>query len=292
MVLKVFRFDASGCNGCDIEILSAVLNPEYGITGIEVVDAPEKAQAMIVTGGGNQKTAELLKEAYSKLQDPKLVISMGTCASSMCVFKEGYPMKGPVDTLVPVNYFVQGCPPRPQNLAMAIHALLKAENAHSGPVWLAPEGLRARIAHDSEKCTACGACVNMCPSYAIDLVEEDGKFKIIYHLWKCSFCGTCQQVCPEDAVKLTEDYVIQDAAKEGLVTTGEMERMACATCGKPHITKAQFGAVKARILGNAPGMGQAEIDESLSRCLDCKAGVEGQGAARKQMLSWAYRWGV
>jgi formate hydrogenlyase subunit 6/NADH:ubiquinone oxidoreductase subunit I len=207
----------------------------------------------------------------------------------MCVFKEGYPMKGPVDTLVPVNYFVQGCPPRPQNLAMAVHALLKTDDKHAEPVWLAPEGLRARIAHDSEKCTACGACVNMCPSHAIDLVEENGKFKIFYHLWKCSFCGTCQQVCPEDAVTLTNDYFIQDVAKEGLVTVGEMERMNCSVCGKPHITKAQFRAVKARILGNAPSTGTGEIDASLSACHECKSAVERQGMARKQMISWAYR---
>jgi energy-converting hydrogenase B subunit M len=86
MALKIFRFDASGCNGCDIEILSAMLNPMYGITGIEVVGAPEMAEAMIVTGGGNEKTAALLKEAHGKLQGPKLVIAMGACAASMCVF--------------------------------------------------------------------------------------------------------------------------------------------------------------------------------------------------------------
>ncbi|MFO7618554.1 MAG: 4Fe-4S dicluster domain-containing protein [Thermoplasmata archaeon] len=289
MTLKVFRFDASGCNGCDIEILSAVLNPEYGITGVEVVDAPEKAQALIVTGGGNEKTAELLKDAHSRLQEPKLVIAMGACAASMCVFKSGYPMRGPVDSLIPVNYFVLGCPPRPQNLAMAVHALLKSGNEHTGPVWIAPEGLRARIAIDETKCTACGACANMCPSGAIDLVEELGRFKITYNLWKCSFCGTCQQVCPEEAVRLTADYVMQDVSKTGLVTTGEMDRMNCSGCGKPHITITQFKAVKARILEHAPDLDAGKVAESLSLCSRCKAAIHRQAATRKQMLSWTYR---
>jgi ech hydrogenase subunit C len=289
MALKVFRFDASGCNGCDIEILSAVLNPEYGVTGIEVVDAPEKAQAMIVTGGGNDKTAVLLKEAHSRLQEPKLVIAMGACAASMCVFKSGYPMKGPVDSIIPVNYYVLGCPPRPHNLAMAVHALLKSENLHEGPVWLAPEGLRARIVHDDEKCTACGACANMCPSGAIDLVEDGGKFRITYNLWKCSFCGTCQSVCPEEAVKLTSDYAIQAAGKDALVTIGEMNRMNCSVCGMPHITKAQFVAVKSRILEKALGIGAAEIESALSICTECKSKVERQDPARKGLSEWAYR---
>ncbi len=287
-MLKVFRFDASGCNGCDIEILSAVLNPEYGITGIEVVDAPEKAGAMIVTGGGNQKTAELLREAHTRLLEPKLVIAMGACAASMCVFKSGYPMKGPVDSIIPVNYFVLGCPPRPQNLAMAVHALLESGDEHSEPVWIAPEGLRARIAHDDEKCTACGACANMCPSGAIDIVEEEGEFRIAYNLWKCSFCGTCQSVCPEEAVRLTPDYVMQDAAKSNLVTRGSMERMCCSGCGKPHITRSQFKAVKARILEHAPGIAQAEIDKSLLVCQECKSQIGAQANARKEMASWAY----
>ncbi len=288
MALKVFRFDASGCNGCDIEILSAVLNPEYCITGVEVVDAPEKAHAMIVTGGGNEKTSELLKEAHAKLQNPKLVIAMGACAASMCVFKSGYPMRGPVDTLIPVSYFVLGCPPRPQNLAMAVHALLESGAEHSEPVWLAPEDFRGRIAHDDEKCTACGACANMCPSGAIDLVEEESRFRITYNLWKCSFCGTCQLVCPEEAVRLTPDYVMQDAAKSNLVTRGNMERMRCSACGEFHITKAQFEAVKARIMENAPDMGRAEVERALSICSECKARVASQADARKKMAVWAY----
>lgn len=289
MPLKVFRFDASGCNGCDIEILSTLHNPEYGFKGIEVVDSPEKAEAIIVTGGGNEKTAPLLKEAFAKLQDPKLVIAMGTCASSMCVFKEGYQMRGPVDVLIPVNYFVLGCPPRPQNLAMAIHALLKDSNAHSSPVWSPPDGLRARISIDPNKCTACGACVRMCPSHAIDLVEEEGRFRIVYNMWKCSFCGTCQQVCPEEAVKLTGDYVLHGPEKD-IAATGEMPRDLCSACGKPDITRAQKKAVTGRILENAPELAEltGEIRSSLDMCGGCKKIYVSQRAVRNKMKDWAY----
>jgi ech hydrogenase subunit C len=289
-MLKVFRFDASGCNGCDIEILSTVYNPEYGITGIEVVDSPEKAQAMLVTGGGNEKTAGLLKDAHAKLLAPKLVIAMGACASSMCVFKDGYNMRGPIDTLIPVNFFVLGCPPRPQNLATAIHSLLKTGTDHSGPVWLGQDGLRARMAHDEKKCTACGACVNMCPSGAIDLTEEDGQFRIVYNLWKCSFCGTCQQVCPEEAVKLTPEYVIQDSNKISLVVTGKMNRTSCTVCGNPHLTKAQIETVRKRILEHDPviATNSRELDESLQTCPECKMQISSQVKKRKEMGSWTY----
>jgi len=290
MALKVFRFDASGCNGCDIEILSAVLNPEYDLAGIEVVDSPDKAEAMIVTGGGNEKTAALLKDAHGKLLEPKLVIAMGACAASMCVFKDGYIMRGPVDALIPVNYFVLGCPPRPQNLARAVHALTESGNLHSEPIWLGPEGLRGRMSHDPEKCTACGACVNMCPSGAIDLLEEEGRFRIVFNLWKCSFCGTCQNVCPEEAVKLTSDYYIQGREKSALVETNPMEREHCWVCGKPHITAAQRKAVSSRILSHAPSLAplSAEIDASLCICPGCKQTPTCQNEYRTKVHEWAY----
>jgi Ni,Fe-hydrogenase III small subunit/Pyruvate/2-oxoacid:ferredoxin oxidoreductase delta subunit len=288
-MLKVFRFDASGCNGCDIEILSAVLVKDYGITGVEVVDSPEEAQAMIVTGGGNDKTAELLKEAYGKLQPPKLVIAMGACAASMCVFKSGYPMKGPVDSLIPVNYFVLGCPPRPQNLAMAVHSLLKSDDDHTQPVWLAPDGLRARICLDETKCTACGACANMCPSGAIDITEERGEFRVSFNMWKCSFCGTCQQVCPEEAVRLTGDYALHGAEKAPFTASGRMAALPCAKCGRPHITSNQTRAVRSRVAQSAdvPDLGAAEA--SLAMCPDCKRSVSGQRGARNAMLGWALK---
>jgi ech hydrogenase subunit C len=290
MALKVFRFDASGCNGCDIEILSAVLNPEYDLAGIEVVDSPEKAEAMIVTGGGNEKTAALLKDAHEKLLEPRLVIAMGACAASMCVFKDAYIMRGPVDALIPVNYFVLGCPPRPQNLARAVHALTESGNLHSEPIWLGPEGLRGRMSHDPEKCTACGACVNMCPSGAIDLLEEDGRFRIVFHLWKCSFCGTCQNVCPEEAVKLTSECYLHGQEKMPFQVQGDMPREACAICGKPHLTSIQKKAVLSRILEHDSDMRarQEDVTLSLGICAACKARPPHVSRARKRMFGWVY----
>ena len=290
MALKVFRFDASGCNGCDIEILSAILNPEYAIMGVEIADSPEDAGAMIVTGGCNEKTAALLKDAYVKLQDPKLVIAMGACASSMCVFKDGYQMRGPVDAVVPVHHFVLGCPPRPQSLAMAIHALLGDPEPHTAHVWAPPEGLRARMSLDTQRCTACGACAAMCPSHAIDIIPEEGRFRMIYNLWKCSFCGTCEHVCPEQAVRMTTDYSLGGGDKLTQTVTGDMPRSRCATCGAPHITPVQAKAITGRIFEHAPGFVAVEhaIQRSLGECHSCKTAPGTHFKLRKDVQKWAY----
>jgi len=289
--INVFRFDASGCNGCDIEIVSTVVHPDYGVSslGLEVVDTPEKANIMIVTGGGNEKTAPILKECYEKLQDPKIVIAMGACASSLCVFKEGYNMRGPIDTIIPVNFIIAGCPPKPQNLAKAIHAILKVEHDYSEPVWLGQDGLRARISHDSEKCTGCGACVNMCPCEAIDIVEDGNRLRISYDLWKCSFCGTCQSICPEEAVMLTSDYELWSSDKNALVEIGEMPRANCSICGITMHTHAQVEAIKSRIMEKT-GMTKIveKIDSSLSVCHDCKHSISMVERTRLDMVEWAY----
>ena len=289
--INVFRFDATGCNGCDIEIVSATVHPDYGISNLdlEVVDSPEKANVMIVTGGGNEKTVPILKMCYEKLQDPKIVIAMGACASSLCVFEDGYNMKGPIDTIIPVNFFIVGCPPKPQNLAKAIHGILKVEHDYSAPVWLGSEGLRGKISQDSEKCTACGACANMCPCDAIDIVPDGREFKITFNMWKCSFCGTCETVCPEEAVKLTSDYELWGDDKNALVETGEMLRASCSKCGKLMHTHAQIEAIKNRILEN-PDMTslENEIDLSLSVCDKCKHSIGQIGKTRAEMVDWVY----
>lgn len=290
--INVFRFDASGCNGCDIEIVSTVLAPEYGVADLDlaVVNSAAEAHVMIVTGGGNVKTAELLKEAYGQLQDPKIVISMGTCANSLCVFKRGYNVEGPIDTIIPVNFFVIGCPPRPQNLARAVHAILEADVDHSGSVWLGPEGLRGRILHLEEKCTACGACANMCPCEAITLVRDGNRSQIIYDMWRCSFCGTCAVVCPEEAVEFSTDYAMFYPKKELAMEHGCMSRAQCECCDAEMHTEKQIEVVKERILENRPAYSkfQSRIDESVNRCPRCKADIDYVGEVRAKMADWVY----
>jgi Ni,Fe-hydrogenase III small subunit/Pyruvate/2-oxoacid:ferredoxin oxidoreductase delta subunit len=290
MPLKVFRMDATGCNGCDIEILSATLDPRLGEDVVEVVHDASEAQAILVTGGINVKALEELKSAVSKLRDPKLVVAIGTCASSMCVFKDGYPMKGPLDAVAPVSLAVLGCPPRPQALVNAIRSALDRSWTPPAGDVAGPEGLRGKIAHDAAKCTACGACVRSCPSGAIDLSFAGENASIDFNLWKCSFCGTCQDVCPDGAVKLTGDSPGWYAAKGDAVVRGEMVRARCSRCGEPMHAERQAAAIRARVdeKGKLKGRGGAQLDEALATCPECKAKISYAAEKRKNMGDWAY----
>jgi NADH-quinone oxidoreductase subunit B len=77
---------------------------------------------MIVSGRVSQKMAPVLRQVYDQMPDPKWVISMGACASTGGVFNNYALLQG-VDKIVPVDVYVPGCPPRPEDLINAITIL-------------------------------------------------------------------------------------------------------------------------------------------------------------------------
>ncbi|MCD6362493.1 MAG: NADH-quinone oxidoreductase subunit B family protein [Synergistetes bacterium] len=130
--LWVFHFNSGSCNGCDIEILAALM-PRHDLErfGIRLVGTPRHADVLLVTGPVTRKMADKLKRIYEQVPDPKVVIVIGSCGSTGGVFYESYNLLGPVDNIIPVDVYVPGCPPRPEAI---IHGVVKA--------WVKLEKLR------------------------------------------------------------------------------------------------------------------------------------------------------
>jgi NADH-quinone oxidoreductase subunit B len=104
---------------CAIEMMSTTM-PRHDLArfGMERFSAsPRQADLMIVAGRVSQKMAPVLRLIYDQMTEPKWVISMGACAST-----------GGVDSIVPVDVYVPGCPPRPEMLMdgiMLLHERIK-----------------------------------------------------------------------------------------------------------------------------------------------------------------------
>ncbi len=124
--LAIRQVDGGSCNGCEIEI-TALNNPIYDIErfGVQFVSSPRHADVLLVTGPVSQNMAIALEKTYQATPEPKIVIAVGACACSGGIFGNTYVTTGGVDTLLPVEVYIPGCPPRPEAL---IYGILTAMN--------------------------------------------------------------------------------------------------------------------------------------------------------------------
>jgi len=111
---------------CAIEMMQSTnAHHDMARMGSEVFRAsPRQADVMIVAGRLSKKMAPVMRRVYDQMPDPKWVISMGACASSGGMFNN-YAIVQNVDSVVPVDVYVPGCPPRPEALIYGVLQLQK-----------------------------------------------------------------------------------------------------------------------------------------------------------------------
>lgn len=135
--------------------------------------------------------------------------------------------------------------PKLRELGEAIRAIVRGPYTTKFPFApsIPPEAFRGIIVFNEERCIACGACVEVCPANAREMIDdlERGVRKNIHHQEVCIYCGQCVRYCTTgDAIKHTQDYDLAKLKNEEYETFVEKELAYCEICHKPFATKAQL----------------------------------------------------
>jgi NADH-quinone oxidoreductase subunit B len=106
---------------CAIEMMAAFATDfDLSRFGMERMSfSPRQADVLICAGRVPYKLSPVLRRIWDQMPQPKWCISMGACASTGGVF-DVYSMVQGIDTIVPVDVYVPGCPPRPEGLIYAL----------------------------------------------------------------------------------------------------------------------------------------------------------------------------
>jgi Ni,Fe-hydrogenase III small subunit len=119
--LWVYHANVGACNGCDIEVID-VLTPYYDAErfGIKLVGSPRHADVLLLCGPVTRQVAPALRRLVEAVPNPKLVFAVGSCACGGGCWFDSYCVEGGADKVIPVDYYIPGCPPRPEAILYGI----------------------------------------------------------------------------------------------------------------------------------------------------------------------------
>lgn len=121
---------ATSC--CGIEFMASMASHyDFARFGAERVSfSPRQADLLMVMGTIAKKMGPILKQVYEQMAEPRWVIAVGACASSGGIFDTYSVLQG-IDQIIPVDVYVPGCPPRPEQIIdglMRIQDLVQNES--------------------------------------------------------------------------------------------------------------------------------------------------------------------
>ncbi len=123
--LAIRHLDAGSCNGCESE-LGLLGSPVYDLSrfGFSFTPSPRHADVLLITGAVTRAMAPLIRAAYDAMPGPKLVVAAGACAIDGCVFRGAPDVVGNLAEIVPVDHWIPGCPPSPDDLLDGLLSLV------------------------------------------------------------------------------------------------------------------------------------------------------------------------
>jgi ech hydrogenase subunit C len=153
----IIHYDASSCNGCDIEVL-ACLTPIFDVERLGVVNTgnPKHADIFLVTGAVNEQSRDVIRNIYNQMPEPKVVVAVGICAASGGIFRECYNISGGVDSVIPVDVYVPGCAARPEAIVDGVVKALGVLEQKHKDMQAAPKNTDQTLYLRADKSDAAG----------------------------------------------------------------------------------------------------------------------------------------
>jgi Ni,Fe-hydrogenase III small subunit/NAD-dependent dihydropyrimidine dehydrogenase PreA subunit len=128
--LKLRAVSAGDCNGCasDVNVLSTI-GWDLGRFGIQYVASPRHADGLVIMGPVTENMRVAVRKTYDAIPDPKIVIAIGACAISGGIYAGHPEQHDGIESMLPVDLFIPGCPPHPLTILDGLLRLFSKQKA-------------------------------------------------------------------------------------------------------------------------------------------------------------------